>query len=164
MAFYRWLRDDFKADAVVHVGTHGTLDLMPEDPTDVDAIAAELVRLKTSLMPLGFHLIGQGFSPDEATSFVAAILAWDRGELSALPGIIKAALPKETPEIHLEERAWEDESDLARGFIGAQKHLYSRNRRGQAQLHLFESNLKDELADLRELYLDMEGEIEEKNE
>ncbi len=207
MAFYQWLRDDFKADAVVHVGTHGTLeflpgkesgmssacypdfligdlphfyyyhsgnpseatiakrrshgclvsysgpgfkhsgaygemleleglleefqetetlsvarkeelyqkiveqsetlDLMPEDPKDVDAIAAELVRLKTSLMPLGLHLIGQGFSPDEATSFMAAILAWDRGELSALPGIITAALPKETPEIHLEERAWE---------------------------------------------------------
>lgn len=207
MAFYRWLRDEFKADAIVHVGTHGTLeflpgkesgmscacypdyligdlphfyyyhsgnpseatiakrrshgclisysgpgfkhsgaygkmleleglleefqgteslsvarknelyqkileqsetlDLMPGDPRDVDDIAAELVRLKTALMPLGLHLIGQGFSPDEATSFVAAILAWDRGELSGLPGIIKAALPDDTPEIHLEERAWE---------------------------------------------------------
>ncbi len=73
----------------------------------MDAIAAELVRLKTSLMPLGLHQIGRGFSSEEAASFVAAILAWDRGELSALPDILKAALPKETPDIHLEERAWE---------------------------------------------------------
>ena len=28
-AFYRWLRDDYQADAVVHVGTHGTLEFLP---------------------------------------------------------------------------------------------------------------------------------------
>ncbi len=28
-AFYRWLRDDFGADAVLHVGTHGALEFMP---------------------------------------------------------------------------------------------------------------------------------------
>lgn len=29
LAFYRWLRDVFRADAVVHVGTHGTLEWLP---------------------------------------------------------------------------------------------------------------------------------------
>ena len=29
MAFYRWLRDGFGADAVVHLGKHGTLEWMP---------------------------------------------------------------------------------------------------------------------------------------
>ena len=28
-AFYRWLREQFKADAVVHFGTHGALEFMP---------------------------------------------------------------------------------------------------------------------------------------
>jgi magnesium chelatase subunit H len=27
--FYRWLRDDFKADALLHFGTHGALEFMP---------------------------------------------------------------------------------------------------------------------------------------
>lgn len=29
MEFYRYLREDFQADALVHVGTHGTLEFMP---------------------------------------------------------------------------------------------------------------------------------------
>ncbi len=29
LAFYRWLRDDFKADAVIHIGTHGSLEWLP---------------------------------------------------------------------------------------------------------------------------------------
>ena len=29
LAFYRWLRYDFLADAVIHVGTHGTLEWLP---------------------------------------------------------------------------------------------------------------------------------------
>jgi len=28
-AFYRWLRDDFGADAILHFGTHGALEFMP---------------------------------------------------------------------------------------------------------------------------------------
>jgi magnesium chelatase subunit H len=28
-AFYRWLREDFQADAVLHFGTHGALEFMP---------------------------------------------------------------------------------------------------------------------------------------
>ena len=29
LAFYRWLENDFQADAVIHVGTHGTLEFLP---------------------------------------------------------------------------------------------------------------------------------------
>ncbi len=29
MAYYQWLRSEFKADAIVHVGTHGTLEFLP---------------------------------------------------------------------------------------------------------------------------------------
>ena len=29
LAFYRWMKEDFKADAVIHVGTHGTLEWLP---------------------------------------------------------------------------------------------------------------------------------------
>ncbi|MCI0812852.1 MAG: cobaltochelatase subunit CobN, partial [Chloroflexi bacterium] len=29
LAFYRWLRDDYKADAIVHLGKHGTLEWLP---------------------------------------------------------------------------------------------------------------------------------------
>ncbi|HEU4457677.1 MAG TPA: magnesium chelatase subunit H [Methylibium sp.] len=32
-AFYRWLREDFKADAVLHFGTHGALEFMPGKQT-----------------------------------------------------------------------------------------------------------------------------------
>ena len=29
LAFYRWIKEDFEADAVIHVGTHGTLEWLP---------------------------------------------------------------------------------------------------------------------------------------
>lgn len=29
LSFYRWLKDEFKADAIIHVGTHGTLEWLP---------------------------------------------------------------------------------------------------------------------------------------
>ena len=32
-AFYRWLREDFGANAVLHFGTHGALEFMPGKQT-----------------------------------------------------------------------------------------------------------------------------------
>ena len=29
LAYYRWLKEDFKVDAIIHVGTHGTLEWLP---------------------------------------------------------------------------------------------------------------------------------------
>ncbi len=36
-AFYRWLREDFAADALVHFGTHGALEFMPGKQTGLSA-------------------------------------------------------------------------------------------------------------------------------
>lgn len=36
-AFYRWLKDDFRADAVLHFGTHGALEFMPGKQTGLSA-------------------------------------------------------------------------------------------------------------------------------
>ncbi|WP_232628952.1 magnesium chelatase subunit H [Methylobacterium sp. Leaf118] len=36
-AFYRWLREDFSADAVLHFGTHGALEFMPGKQTGLSA-------------------------------------------------------------------------------------------------------------------------------
>lgn len=36
-AFYRWLREDFAADAVLHFGTHGALEFMPGKQAGLDA-------------------------------------------------------------------------------------------------------------------------------
>jgi len=36
-AFYRWIRDDFAAHAVVHFGTHGALEFMPGKQTGMSA-------------------------------------------------------------------------------------------------------------------------------
>jgi len=37
MAFYRWLRNDFGAHAVLHFGTHGSLEFMPGKQTGMSA-------------------------------------------------------------------------------------------------------------------------------
>jgi magnesium chelatase subunit H len=38
-AFYRWLREDFKAHAVLHFGTHGALEFMPGKQTGLSGAA-----------------------------------------------------------------------------------------------------------------------------
>lgn len=37
-AFYRWLREDFRAHAVLHYGTHGSLEFMPGKQTGLSAM------------------------------------------------------------------------------------------------------------------------------
>ena len=36
-AFYRWVREDFAADAILHFGTHGALEFMPGKQSGLDA-------------------------------------------------------------------------------------------------------------------------------
>ncbi|MEN9508211.1 MAG: magnesium chelatase [Gemmatimonadota bacterium] len=36
-AFYRWLREDYAADAILHFGTHGALEFMPGKQSGLDA-------------------------------------------------------------------------------------------------------------------------------
>ncbi|PSP93178.1 cobaltochelatase subunit CobN [Halobacteriales archaeon QS_4_62_28] len=40
VAFYRWLRNDFAADAVVHLGTHGSLEWLPGKTVGLDGESA----------------------------------------------------------------------------------------------------------------------------
>ncbi|MBC8086800.1 MAG: magnesium chelatase subunit H [Phycisphaerae bacterium] len=37
VAFYRWVREDFGADAILHFGTHGALEFMPGKQSGLDA-------------------------------------------------------------------------------------------------------------------------------
>jgi len=43
----------------------------------------------------------------------------------------------------IESGNWKDEVEIANAYISAQKHIYTRNRRGEAQKNLFEHNLKN---------------------
>lgn len=91
VATYEWLKRDFKADAIVHVGTHGTLEwldgkdagLSPQDAPDaligdlpnlyiynVDVVGEGLVARRRSMATLVDHMVPPfrkgGLSPDLA--------------------------------------------------------------------------------------------------
>ncbi|AUX10812.1 cobaltochelatase CobN [Halalkaliarchaeum desulfuricum] len=40
VAFYRWLREEYRADAVVHLGTHGSLEWLPGKTVGLDGASA----------------------------------------------------------------------------------------------------------------------------
>lgn len=180
LAFYKYLRDEFKADAVIHVGTHGTLEFLkgkecgmsgdcypdmllsglphiylyycgnPAEATiakrrshaqiisyqppvfepgklygdyaslssliddyhhalslspasadevlgniiklakalnltsDLDDIEAELYRMNKSLIPLGLHIFGSGFTEAEAREYVKGLLRYTRNGVLSL--------------------------------------------------------------------------------
>ena len=42
----------------------------------------------------------------------------------------------------IENKSWKEEVEIANAYLTAQKHVYTRKRRGQAQKELFKSNLK----------------------
>ncbi|MGF7088855.1 cobaltochelatase CobN [Kroppenstedtia sanguinis] len=180
-AFYKWVREQFAADAIIHVGTHGTLEFLPGketgmsadcfpdqfigdvphlyyyyvgnasegmiakrrshatlisyqappfaegglygdydhlnkllheyreakqlDPercphiwaqmqaiasqlklnsTKLDDVEAELYRLNRSLIPHGLHVLGQGFSKEDAVKHMIFVLRHDRAEAQSL--------------------------------------------------------------------------------
>jgi len=229
-AFYQWLREDFGADAIVHVGTHGSLEFLPgkesgmsadcypdyligtcphfyyyytgnpseatiakrrthaclvsysgpafkrsgaygdilaleeliadyeaseslapvqrkdlyekiiekteemkliaDDLEDVDCIAGELIRMKTSLMPLGLHRIGTVFSEAEKAAFLAAILSWTRGDLLPLSEIVPPLVEADVPPIRREERACEiAEALVADHYFGSGRDVKEIRRR-----------------------------------
>jgi cobaltochelatase CobN len=180
IAFYKWLRDEFKADAIVHVGTHGTIEFLkgkecgmsgdcfpdiliadiphvylyyvgnPSEamiakrrsyadligyqppqylqgelygeytnlstmideyheaqrlsparsddiykairkiaeennlPTGLEEMERELYRMKRSLIPKGLHVFGNGYTGQEARSYLKGLLRYDRGEIKSL--------------------------------------------------------------------------------
>lgn len=184
-AFYRWLKDRFAADAVVHVGTHGTLEFqrgkecamsgecIPDDfigdlphlylyyvgnPSEAmiakrrahavligyqappfeemelygewleleallheyreaeqldpdrcreiwrmlgekaealrfacsspEQAEEELYRMRRSLVPSGLHVLGEGFSPEDAEAHMRHVLRHERGDARSLRGLL----------------------------------------------------------------------------
>ena len=187
LAYYKWLREEFKADAIIHVGTHGTLEFQkgkecgmsgecypdilmgdvphiymyycgnPSESTiakrrsqanivsyqppifipgdlygqysklmtlvdnyrqvrsisehghkealegifslakelnldqDLDLIETELYNMKSSLIPGGLHIIGEGYSDEESIIYGKGILRHSIGESKSLRGYIAEA-------------------------------------------------------------------------
>lgn len=60
--FYRWIREDFGADAVLHFGTHGTLEFLPGKETGVTG-ACWPDRLVGAVPHFYYYYIG---NPSEA--------------------------------------------------------------------------------------------------
>ncbi len=185
LAFYEWLRDTFKADAVIHIGTHGTVEFLPGKenamsgncypdvavgdtphfylyymgnpseamlakrrthgnlisymsppyvrsdlygelaelegliaeyresviadpgrsqnvldvitdraekmrlPTDIDDLEHELDDMRLSLIPQGFHIIGRGFTVEEAEEFALQCMRFPHGTARPLELILQ---------------------------------------------------------------------------
>ena len=62
VAFYRWLRNDFAADAVVHLGTHGSLEWLPGKTVGLDGESApdQLVDDIPNVYPYIINNPGEG--------------------------------------------------------------------------------------------------------
>lgn len=84
-----------------------TMNLIADDPENVDSVSSELIRMKTSLMPLGLHQIGKPFTKEERASFISAILNWKRGDIKAINEIIMECVEPEIPLIKKNDRAYE---------------------------------------------------------
>ena len=62
VAFYRWLRESFDADAVVHMGTHGSLEWLPGKTVGLDSSSApdQLVSDLPNVYPYVINNPGEG--------------------------------------------------------------------------------------------------------
>ncbi len=61
-AFYYWLRDHFKADAVLHIGTHGTLEWLPGKGTGLspDCYPEMAIDDLPNIYPYWATIVGEG--------------------------------------------------------------------------------------------------------
>ena len=62
LAFYKWLREEFAADAVVHLGTHGSLEWLPGKTVGLNAESAsdQLVSALPNIYPYIINNPGEG--------------------------------------------------------------------------------------------------------
>ena len=60
--YYRWIRDEFKADAVIHFGTHGTLEWLPGKSVGLSASCYPDVAISDlpNIYPYIIHNPGEG--------------------------------------------------------------------------------------------------------
>ena len=62
LAFYEWLRDDFGADAVMHIGTHGSLEWLPGKATGLSGECYPELALGDlpNIYPYLITIVGEG--------------------------------------------------------------------------------------------------------
>ncbi|MDX2219660.1 MAG: magnesium chelatase subunit H [Burkholderiales bacterium] len=106
-AFYRWVREDFGADAVLHFGTHGALEFMPGKQVGLSS-ACWPDRLIGSLP--NFYLYASN-NPSEGT------LAKRRGNATLLsytsPPIAEAGLYRDLQALKTSLERWRQSPDMA---------------------------------------------------
>lgn len=68
--FYYWLRDIFKADAVIHVGTHGSLEWLPGKGTGLsEACYPEMgIQELPNIYPYWMTIVGEGIQAKRRSS------------------------------------------------------------------------------------------------
>ncbi|UWG98467.1 cobaltochelatase subunit CobN [Dehalobacter sp. DCM] len=72
IAYYEWLRNDFQADAVVHVGTHGTLEWLPGKEIGLSQRCYPDVAIRDlpHLYPYSITVLGEGIQAKRRSNAV----------------------------------------------------------------------------------------------
>lgn len=72
IAFYQWLREEWKADAVVHVGTHGSLEWLPGKNAGLSASCYPDLALRDlpNVYPYNMTITGEGIQAKRRSSAV----------------------------------------------------------------------------------------------
>lgn len=72
LAFYEWLRTEFQADAVVHVGTHGSLEWLPGKSVALSEACYPLIALEElpNIYPYFNTIVGEGIQAKRRSAAV----------------------------------------------------------------------------------------------
>lgn len=70
LAFYHWVRDVFEADAVIHVGTHGSLEWLPGKGAGLSASCYPEIGISSlpNIYPYWTTIIGEGIQAKRRSS------------------------------------------------------------------------------------------------
>lgn len=140
-AFYEWIQQQWKADAVVHIGTHGTIEFLPGKETGMsgECIPDHLIG---DIPHLYYYYVG---NPSEA------IIAKRRSHAVLIsyqaPSFVEAGLYGEWVEL---ERLLHEYREAEQLDPGRAADLLQRLRQCAEQLHISESSSVDDLEE--ELY------------
>uniref|UniRef100_A0A2N9IQT3 CobN/magnesium chelatase domain-containing protein n=1 Tax=Fagus sylvatica TaxID=28930 RepID=A0A2N9IQT3_FAGSY len=96
-AYYSFVEKIFKADAVLHFGTHGSLEFMPGKQ-----VYSKIMEIESRLLLCGLHVIGEPPSAMEAVATLVNIAALNRPEdgISSLPSILAETVERDIEEVY----------------------------------------------------------------
>ena len=65
LAFYHWVRNVFQADAVIHVGTHGSLEWLPGKGAGLSASCYPEIGISSlpNIYPYWTTIVGKAYKP-----------------------------------------------------------------------------------------------------